>query len=130
MIKISFVFINSFVLTFLLIQKKTKNNLKQFSINLFNKKFKNLNPDDIYFYIKIYIKYSKNKDNNYINIFRLIQNHSLSCDKRDCPCKNLIPKNMLYSSLTNFNINKDEESQNIIEEKVANNLNINSSKLL
>ena len=128
LIKISFVFINSFVLTFLLIQKKAKNNLKQFSINLFNKKFKNLNPDDIYFYIKIYIKYSKNKDNNYINIFRLIQNHSLSCDKRDCPCKNLIPKNMLYSRLTNFNINKDEESQNIIEEKVTNNINITTGK--
>ena len=111
-------------------QKKNKNNLKQFSINLFNKTFKNLNPDIIYFYIKIYIKYSKNKENNYIKIFRLFQYHTLSCDKRDCPCKNLIPKNMLYSRFTNFNINKDEESQNIIEEKVANNLNINASKLV
>ena len=55
LIKISFEFINSFIFTFLLMQKKNKNNLKQFSINLFNKTFKNLNPDIIYFYIKIYI---------------------------------------------------------------------------
>ena len=128
LIKIAFVFINSLVFTFLLMQKKHKNNFRQFSINLFNKSFKNLNPGDIYLYIKIYIKYSKNKENNYINIFRLIQDHSLSCDRRDCPCKNLIPKNMLYSRLTNFNINKDEESQNIIEEKVTNNININANK--
>ena len=127
MIKISFEFINSFIFTFLLIQNKNKNNLKQFSNKLFNKAFKNLNPDDIYFYIKKYIKYSKNKENNYINIFRLIQYHILSCDKRDCPCKNLIPKNMLYSRLTNFNINKDEENQNINEEKATNNININAN---
>jgi len=130
LIKISFEFINSSIITLLLIQRKEKSNLKQFSINLFNKKFKNLNPDDIYFYIKIYIKYSENKENNYINIFRLIQYHTLLCDKKDCPCKNLIPKNMLYSKLTNFNINKEEENQNIIEEKVSNNININTNKFL
>jgi len=89
-----------------------------------------LNPDDIYFYIKIYIKYSENKENNYINIFRLIQNHTLSCDKNDCPCKNLIPRNMLYSKLTNFNINNDEENPNIVEEKFSNNININANKFL
>jgi len=130
LIKISFEFFNASIFTFLLIQKKNKNNLKQFSNNLFNKTFKNLNPDDIYCFIKMYIKYSENKENNYINIFRLIQYHTLSCDKKDCPCKNLIPQNMLYSRLTNFNINKDEESQNIIEEKVTNNINTNANKFL
>jgi len=130
LIKISFEFINSLIFIFLLIQKKNKSNLKQFSINLFNKTFKSLNPDDIYFFIKIYIIYSENKENNYINIFRLIQYHTLSCDKKDCPCKNLIPKNMIYSRLTNFNIDKKEEIQNIIEKKVTNNTNINANKFI
>ena len=130
LIKISFEFINSLIFTILLIQKKNKNNIKKFSLNLFNKTFKNLNPDDIYFYIKIYLKYSKNKENNYIKIFRFIQYHSLSCEKKECPCKNLVTKNMLYSGLTNFNIIKREENQNIIEEKSSNNINNNSNKIL
>ena len=122
MIKISFEFINSFIFTILFIQKKDKNNFKQFSVNLFNKAFQNLNPDDIYFYIKIYLKYySKYKKNNYIEIFRLIQYHALFCEKKECPCKNLIPKNMLYSGLTNYKIIKIKESQKIIEEKSTDN---------
>jgi len=122
LIKISFEFINSFIFTILFIQKKDKNNFKQFSVNLFNKAFQNLNPDDIYFYIKIYLKYySKYKKNNYIEIFRLIQYHALFCEKKECPCKNLIPKNMLYSGLTNYKIIKIKESQKIIEEKSTDN---------
>jgi len=132
LIKSSFIFVDSFIFIFLLIQKKNRNNLKQFSSNLFNKTFKNLNPDDIYFYIRIYLKYSKNKENNYISIFRLIQYHTLSCEKKECPCKKLIPKNMSYSELTNFTIIKKEESQNNIEEKKnnSNNINKNSNKEL
>ena len=117
LIKLSFIYADSFIFTFLLIKKKNKNNLKQFSANLFNKAFKNLNPDDIYFYIRIYLKYSKNRENNYIIIFRLIQYHILSCEKKECPCKKLIPKNLSYSELTSFNIIKEEKNKNFIEEK-------------
>jgi hypothetical protein len=120
LIKISFEFIDSFIFTVLFIQNKNKNNLKQFAFNLFNKTFKSLNPDDIYFYIRVYLKYSKNNENNYITIFRLIQYHILVCEKKDCPCNKLVPKNMAYSKLTNFNIIEKEESQNIIEEKSTN----------
>ena len=68
---------------------------------------------------------------NYISIFRLIQYHTLSCEKKECPCKKLIPKNMSYSELTNFTIIKKEESQNNIEEKYnSNNINKNSNKEL
>ena len=129
LIKLSFEFIDSFIFTVLFIQKKHKNNLKQFSFNLFNNSFKSISPDDIYFYIRIYLKYSKNKENNYITIFRLIQYHTLLCEKKECPCKKLIPKNMSYSKLTNFNIIEKEENQNIIEEK-SSNKNDNSNKIL
>ena len=130
LIKLSFIYADSFIFTFLLIKKKNKNNLKQFSANLFNKTFKNLNPDDIYFFIRIYLKYSKNRENNYIIIFRLIQYHILSCEKKECPCKKLIPKNLSYSELTSFTIIKEEENKTFIEEKSTNNINNNGNKIL
>ena len=129
LIKLSFEFVNSFIFIILFIQNKNANNLKQFSVNLFNKKNKNLNLDDIYFYIRIYLKYSKNKENNYIIIFRLIQYHTFFCEKKECPCKKLVPKDISYSKLTNFNIIEREESLNVIEENFSNK-NINANKIL
>jgi hypothetical protein len=92
--------------------KKNENSLKMFADNLFSKSFKVLNPDDIYFYVKIYLVYSNNKKDNYIKIFRVIQNHTLACNKKDCPCKVLIPKFMSYSIFTNFSKNKNNDFQN------------------
>ena len=126
--------INSFLLTSFYIYKKGQFNMNLFSENLFSKTFKKLNPDDIYYYFISYIKYkySKNKKNNYREIFKLIQNHTLICDKKDCPCKILISKHMIFSPYTNFFNNKNEDVKNgkkdnfnIIEEKLDNN-----SKLL
>ena len=125
--------INSFILTSFFIYKKDEYNLKLFANNLFVKSFKKMNADDIYYYFVAYIKYSNNKENNYIEIFKLIQNHTLLCDKKDCPCSILIPIYMSYSPYTNLNNINIEESKtkkkrdiNIVE----NNAEIANSKVL
>ena len=125
--------INSFILTSFFIYKKDEYNLKLFANNLFVKSFKKMNADDIYYYFLAYIKYSNNKENNYIEIFKLIQNHTLLCDKKDCPCSILIPIYMSYSPYTNLNNINIEESKtkkkrdiNIVE----NNAEIANSKVL
>ena len=125
--------INSFILASFFIYKKDEYNLKLFAKNLFVKTFKKMNADDIYYYFVAYIKYSKNKENNYIEIFKLIQNHTLFCDKKDCPCRILIPIYMSYSPYTNLNNINIEDSKskkkrdiNIIE-NIGENVN---SKIL
>ena len=109
---------NSLIFCIFYIYKKEEFKLKLFTSNLFNKTFKTLNPDDIYYYIEIYLKYEKDKINNYLIIFRIIKNHILSCNKRDCPDKILIPKNMSYSLFTNFSELKNDDFQN---KKIQNN---------
>jgi len=109
-IKFIVIFLNSFIFLLLFIHKKRENNLKLFSYNLFNKSYKKLNPDDLYYYIEKYIQYSKNKTNNYLKIFRLIQRHTLTCNKKDCPGKLLIPKDISYSIFTNFPKIKNEDN--------------------
>ena len=131
LIKLVLEFINSLIFTFLFFYKKEENNLKMFADNLFNKTFKNLNQNDIYFYIKSYIKYSQNKEKNYIKLFRIIQNHTLSCNKKECPDKILIPNYLSYSEFTSFSIIKIEDTENKIEEKANNNnMNNNNNKIL
>ena len=109
-IKLIVIFLNSFIFLLLFIYKKRESNLELFSYNLFNKTYKNLNPDDLYYYIEKYIQYSKNKTNNYLKIFRLIQRHTLTCNKKDCPGRLLIPKDMSYSIFTNFSNYKNEDN--------------------
>jgi hypothetical protein len=72
LVKLVIQLLNSFLFTLLFIYKKDQKSVKEFADNLFNKTFKSLNPNDIYFYIISYIKYAENKDNNYIQIFKLI----------------------------------------------------------
>jgi hypothetical protein len=110
-IKLIVILLNSFIFLLLFIHKKRESNLDLFSYNLFNKTYNNLNQDDIYYYIEKYIQYSKNKTNNYLKIFRLIQRHTLICNKKDCPGKILIPKDISFSIFTNFSNIKNEDNQ-------------------
>ena len=112
LVKLIILLVNSAIFTIFFMFKKNENSLKMFADNLFSKSFKVLNPDDIYFYVKTYLIYSNNKKDNYIKIFRVIQNHTLACNKKDCPCKVLIPKFMSYSIFTNFSKNKNNDFQN------------------
>ena len=112
LVKLVILLANSAIFTIFFMYKKNENSLKMFADNLFSKSFKALSPDDLYFYIKTYLIYSNNKKENYIKIFRVIQSHTLSCNKKDCPCKVLIPKFMSYSIFTNFSKIKNDFSQN------------------
>ena len=108
---------NAFVFTNLFIYSQNKTNMNKFSDNLFNKIFKKLYPNDIYYYIKAYLKYSEDKENNYIKIFGLIQSHILKCTRKECPCKILIPKEITNSRFTNLSANAPDESLNIDEKE-------------
>ena len=103
---------NTIIFNGLFIYKKDKNNFMLFSENLFSKNYKKINPSDIYYYIQTYLKYSENKESNYLKIFKLIQNHILTCDKKDCPGKILIPKSMSHSQFTYFSIIKNNSFDN------------------
>ena len=127
-LKLMIVIFNSLIFTIYYIYKKNDYNLNIFSNNLFSKTFKTFNPNDIYFYIETYIKYNKNKKDNYIKIFRLIQSHTLTCIKKDCHCKTLIPEFMSYSLFTNFSKYKNDNSQNDYENINSNNVNTKEEK--
>jgi len=76
--------------------------MKIFSDNLFSTNLKTINPSGIYYYITRYIKYSKNNVKNYMKIFKLIQNHVLNCQNKNCPGNRLLPKSLSYSIFTDF----------------------------
>ena len=100
-IKAIFELINGFLFSAILIKQKNKRSMKIFSDNLFSTNFKTLNPSGIYYYIKNYIEYS-HKLNNYMIVFRPIQNHVLNCSNKDCPGHLLLPKSLSYSIFTDF----------------------------
>ena len=117
--------LNAIVISIFYIYKKEEHYLKIFSMKLFSEVFEKLYPDDIYYYMKIFIKYSENENDNYMKIFRIIQKHILSCNKEDCPCKSLIPKSVSYSLFTNFTKNKITDKQN---EDIYNSNNITTNE--
>ena len=120
-IKLCAELLNSSIFTFLFYQQKIQRSSRIFSDNLFNKSFKTLNPDDIYAYIKSYLKYVENPEVNYILLFKLIQNHLLSCHNPECSGKKLIPKEMLYSIFTDFEkLNDYLKNTTTIEDKNYN----------
>ena len=126
--KLAMILFNSLVVTFFILYKKDEHNLNIYANNLFSKTFKQLSPNDIYYYIEAYINYSKNKRKNYIKIFRIIQTHCLQCNKKDCPCNVLIPKSISYSLFTNFSKNKFEDFKKEKSIPDKNNHNNNSNK--
>ena len=101
-IKAIFELLNGLVFTFIFLKKKKEKSMKIFSDNLFSTNLKTINPSGIYYYITRYIKYSKNNVKNYMKIFKLIQNHVLNCQNKDCPGNRLLPKSLSYSIFTDF----------------------------
>ena len=101
-IKALFELINAMIFAFILLNQKNKKSMEIFSDNLFSTNFKTLNPSGIYYYISNYVKYSQNKQNNYMIIFKAIQNHVLNCNNKDCPEHILLPKSLSYSIFTDF----------------------------
>ena len=132
--KISFIFfivkifielINSFCFMLLFLHLKDKHNLNSFAQNLFSKNFSKVTKGGLYYYMKVYLEYQKDKKNNYLNLFRIFTTHIKYCKKIDCPGKKLIPIEYLKSSfLPNTLKYKDfYNANNIIlkdEKKVEN----------
>ena len=138
-IKAIFEILNALIFTIILLRKKKDVSMKIFSENLFCTNFKTLNPSGIYYYISCYLKYIQNKENNYMIIFKLIQNHVLNCNKKECPGNILLPKSLSYSIFTDFkhysnSIEEIEKSENNItlkdDEIKEKNKNINSSEII
>ena len=94
----------------LYLRKKNERSLKIFSHNLFCNNYKTLNPSGIYYYISCYLKYSQNRENNYMEIFKLIQTHVLDCNKKECPGHLLLPKSLSYSIFTDLKHYSDASS--------------------
>ena len=111
-IKAVFEILNALAFTIILLNKKNNNNKEIFSSNLFCTNFKTLNPGGIYYYISSYLKYSENKENNYMILFELIQNHVLNCTKKDCPGNILLPKSLSYSIFTDFEHYSNSKDKN------------------
>ena len=113
-IKAMFELLNALLFSMILIKKKNKKSMKIFSDNLFCTNFKTLNPSGIYYYIANYIKYSKNKESNYMTVFEPIQNHVLNCTNKDCVGHILLPKSLSYSIFTDFThySSKDNNKEN------------------
>ena len=119
-IKASFELINALVFSVILIIKRNHKSMKIFSDNLFSTNYTTLNPSGLYYYISNYITYSKNKDNNYMILFKPIQNHVLNCHKKDCPEHILLPKSLSYSIFTDFNHYSNEKIQKELSTKDSN----------
>ena len=113
-IKAMFELLNALLFSMILIKKKNKKSMKIFSDNLFCTNFKTLNPSGIYYYIANYIKYSRNRESNYMTVFEPIQNHVLNCTNKDCVGHILLPKSLSYSIFTDFThySSKDNNKEN------------------
>ena len=119
--KIIIILTDSLIMTAVFNFQREKKHLKLFSENLFNTSIKIFNPNDIYYYIDTYLKY---KNSNYIKKYRIIQAHILSCYKKECPCKILIPNSISSSIFTSFcNDLEKDINYNINDENINNNEN-------
>ena len=99
-IKLFIEIINAFFFTQLFIYMKDKHNLNLFAKNLFSKTMTNVSKGELYYYMRIYLEYQKNKSNNYLKIFRILIAHVKMCKKIDCPGHTLIPMNYIKSSFS------------------------------
>ena len=122
--------VNSYFLMSLFLYLKDKQNLNSFAKNLFSKNFIDFSKGGLYFYMRMYLEYQKDKSNNYLKLFRLITSHISLCKAIDCPGKILIPKEFIKSPFIPNKINnnfilKENELENEIEtneSKEENNL--------
>jgi hypothetical protein len=97
-VKLSIEIFNAYFFMLLFIFLKDRNDLKTFSKNLFSKSKSNMAKGGLYYYMRIYLEYQKDKTNNYLNILRILIDHVNDCKKTDCPGLNLVPNKYIKSS--------------------------------
>ena len=142
--------INSFIFTKIFLYFKDKNSCQNFAKNLFSKNNTDLTKSAIYYYMRMFLEYQKNKNKNYLKLFKMILLHIKQCKKIDCPGNILISKDTLQSSFIPFsykekidwknNIFNNRESGKEIKEELIDsnnsididdekqNLNVNNNK--
>ena len=64
---------------------KDKHNLNLFSKNIFSNNSSIVSKGELYYYMRTYLDYLKDKQNNYLKLFRILANHIKNCKKIDCP---------------------------------------------
>ena len=95
---------------------KDKHNLKSFARTLFSRNNQNLEKGGLYYYMRMYLEYQKDKTNNYLKLFSIIIEHVKNCKKLDGPGNILIPKETLKSSFIPINIKDKKNNKSIISE--------------
>ena len=110
-IKLFIEIINSFFLMRIFLYFKNNHNLNDFAENLFSKNFTNVSKGGLYYYMRIYLEYQKDKSKNYLQLFRVLMTHVKMCKKIDCPGHILIPIEYLKSSFVPTTI-KDKKHYN------------------
>ena len=98
LVKLFIELINSYFFLVLFIFLKDKHNLYIFAKTIFSKNFSIISKGCLYYYMRIYLEYQKDKSNNYLKLFRILSTHVKICKKFDCPGHKLIPINYLKSS--------------------------------
>ena len=144
-VKIIIELINSYFLMILFLYLKDNHNLNVFAKNLFSKNFSKVSKGGLYYYMRVYLQYQKDKKKNYLKLFKIIETHIKYCKKIDCPGHILIPIEYLKSSFSSnelkikeyYNENniilKDEEKKESLsdidendEEDILINNNLNN----
>ena len=122
LIKYIIIIFNSLALTCIILHNTHKIAADLFAKELFcNNNYRDVKINDIYYYMKAYLSYSKNKKTNYVNILKIIKLHTLTCNRKDCPGKKLITRHMLDSPFTEFTKNDYEENiDDNNDEKIIN----------
>ena len=113
-VKILIEILNSYILTLLFLYLKDRKSMNNFAKNLFTKNSTDISKGGLYYYMRIFLEYQKNKNINYVKLFRIIILHVKQCKKLDCPGHLLIPKDYLQSSFVPFSYKDRTDYKNNI----------------
>ena len=113
-IKLFVELINSLILTKLFLYLKDKSSAHNFAKNLFSKNNADISKSSLYYYMRTYLDYQKNKNTNYIKLFRIILFHVKQCKKMECPGRLLISKDYLKSLFVPFSFDEKSDWKNNI----------------
>ena len=115
-VKIILELVNSYVLMKLFNYLKDKKNVRIFAKNLFSKNITDISRGGLYHFMQVFLEYEKDKNINYIKLFRIILQHIKYCKKLECPGQKLINKEYLQSAFVPFSYNEKINWKNNIFE--------------
>ena len=113
-VKLLLELVNSYVLINLFNFLKERKNVRIFAKNLFSKNSTDISRGGLYHYMKVFLEYQKDKNINYIKIFRILLQHIKFCKKIECPGQKLVPKEYLQSAFVPFSLKEKADWKNNI----------------